>query len=123
MTVLSECSVQGCVFLLCVFSVCACVHVTGASVQLIRAYVHGRSAAAVRAVLRGAGHGRVLSPVLHSRSSELHTRRIVPFTTATLYIAIATAITAVKILVLPNLLQLYQGLCHCKTGSILHGFN
>ena len=59
--------------------------------QLIRAYVHGRSAAAARAVLRGAGHGRVLSPVLHSRSSELQIRRIVPFATATLDIAIATA--------------------------------
>ena len=88
MIVLSECSVKGCVFLLCVFVLAVCVHVTGASVQLIRAYVHGRSAAAARAVLRGAGHGRVLSPVLHRRSQ---TRRIVPFTTATLDIAIATA--------------------------------
>ena len=53
--------------------------------QLIRAYVHGRSAAA-RAVLRRAGHGRVLSPVLHRRSCELQTRRNIPI--ATMYATI-----------------------------------
>ena len=68
----------------CVFLCYVCVHVTGARVQLIRAYVHGRSAAAVRAVLRGAGHGRVLSPVLHRRSSQLQTRRSAPIATAVL---------------------------------------
>ena len=51
--------------------------------QLIRAYVHGRSAAA-RAVLRGAGHGRVLSPVLHRRSSQLQTGSSAPIATAVL---------------------------------------
>ena len=79
MIVLSECSVKRCVFLLFVSVVC--VHVTGARVQLIRAYVHGRSAAA-RAVLRGAGHGRVLSPVLHRRSSQLQTGSSAPIATA-----------------------------------------
>ena len=70
--------------------------------QLIRAYVHGRSAAA-RAVLRRAGHGRVLSPVLHSRSPSLQTRGIVPFTTATIDIAIANC---------SQNSSKYQGLCH-----------
>ena len=62
------------------FVCCVFVHVTGARVQLIRAYVHGRSAAA-RAVLRRAGHGRVLSPVLHRRSSQLQTGRSAPIAT------------------------------------------